>query len=1068
MNRNVLILFLFLSGIANTWAQTKIKIQLRDSVARSPIGKATVLDESGRAVSISADDGMLEIEKPSSKQTFIIKHIGYNDYSLTLGEEDKSREFTVWLSPKQVNIDEIAINTGYQTIPRERSTGAFSSVSNRQLQERIEPHILDRLEGIAPGVQFDRRQFGAPQLNIRGINKLSAGGTSPLIIVDNFPYEGDLANINPNDVESVNILKDAVATSIWGARAGNGVIVINLKKPHGNFTIDATANTSIKSKPDLSYHQAMSSEDFIFAERFLYDNGFYTPYLTSSNAKVFVFSPVVSLLHALQNEEISADEAETLIGSYKELDYRKDLEKYFYRNELNQQYTVSTSMSKENLGYRASLGYDNSMGPQRDQQGKRLSFLSSVYYEPLEKLRLELTTSYNNRTSKGSLTFPNYPLNPGGYKTELYPYAKLVDDNGSGLNIPYRYNAEYVDGVENNGLLNWQYSPYDDVDKGNSHTTIQYLSFTPRLQYSPFPGISFSTIYNYEQQFTRLRGHYMKESFFVRDMVNRYTDLSSGTPKQNVPYGDILNLTNSEMSSHKFRFQGNLDKTIKERHHISGLIGSEFTAILNTGNTERLYGYDPDKLTTTPVDYSSIFSMYDGLGAASTIPFLGGITERRTRFVSLYANGSYSYKNRYTFSFSARRDASNVFGVKANDQWNPLWSIGGAWTVTNESWFPDTHRINNLRLRVTHGHSGNSGGLVYADVIMGYLSADRYYGMPYGRILSPPNPDLKWEDVAQTNLALDFSLMNNRLNGNVDIYRKKVTDLVSDDPADPSIGFANVNRNVASIEGRGVDIQLNALVLDGKLKWRSTLFFSYNKDIVATYNGAKFQGINYASSGGRNISPIVDYVLYPVFSYRFEGLNSESGNPIGFYDGEKTENYADILRDSVENLNYHGSGLPLGHGSLSNSVGWKGLELSFTVSFKFSSYFMKPTVRYMSLIDNWSSHADFSKRWQNPGDEEMTTVPSFIYPGNTNRDNFYAYSSANVERGDLIRLQNIKLSYRLNTSDFKRRLGISSMTLYASMNNVGLLWSATNSGYDPDFTGLPTPRNFNVGINLNF
>jgi len=1057
-----------LLGIGSTLAQTKINIRLLDSIDKIPIAKATVLDESGKAVFISDDDGMLEIAEPADERKFMIKHIGYHDYDLTLGGEETSRQFSLLLSPKSFNIDEVAINTGYQTIPRDRSTGAFSSVSNRQLQERIEPNILDRLEGIAPGLQFDRRRSGTAQMNIRGINKLSSGGISPLIIVDNFPYEGNLANINPNDVESVNILKDAVATSIWGARAGNGVIVINLKKPQGNFTIDATANTSIKPRPDLAYHQTMSSEDFIIAERFLYDSGFYNPYLTSSNSKVFVFSPVVSLLHAVDNDEISANEAEALIENYKKQDYREDLKKYFYRNELSQQYSVSAAMSKGNLGYRSSLGYDNSAGSQRDQQGKRISFLSSAYFEPTEKVRLELTTSYNNRISKGSLAFPNYPINPGGYKTELYPYARLVDDDGNGLQIPYRYNMDYVAAAESKGLLDWTYSPYDDLDKSMSETTIQYLSFTPRLQYSPFPGVSFSTIYNYEQQFTRIRGLYTKESFYVRDMVNRYTDMSSGTPKHNLPYGDILNLTDGNMSSHKFRLQGNIDKTLKERHYISALMGSEFTAVLNTGSTDRLYGYDPNKLTVTPVDYRSIYPMYDGLGAASTIPFLAGITERRTRFISLYANGSYSYAKRYTLSFSARKDASNVFGVKANDQWNPLWSIGGAWTMTNEDWFPAKQLINNLRLRITHGHSGNSGGLVYTDVIMGFLSPERYYGMPYGRILSPPNPNLKWEDVAQTNFAIDFNLFNGRLNGNVDIYRKSTTDLVSNDPADPTIGFSNVDRNVASIKGRGVDVQLNGLIVDRNLKWRSTLFFTYNKDIVAKYNGAMFQGLNYASGGGKNISPIVDYVLYPVFSYRFEGLNPENGNPIGFYDGERTENYADILRDSVERLNYHGSGLPLVHGSFSNSVGWKGLELSFTVAFKFSSYFMKPTIRYMSLMDSWGTHADFSKRWQKPGDEAMTTVPSFIYPTNSNRDSFYAYSSANVERGDLLRLQNVKLSYTLHSKNFKQRIGINRMTVYASINNIGLLWAATDSGYDPDFSGIPTPRNFNMGINLHF
>src|SRR5690606_7990723 len=213
---------------------------------------------------------------------------------------------------------------------------------------------------------------------------------------------------------------------------------------------------------------------------------------------------------------------------------------------------------------------------------------------------------------------------------------------------------------------------------------------------------------------------------------------------------------------------------------------------------DRLYGYDPDKLTTMPVDYKSMFPIYDGLGSASTIPNQEGVSERRTRFVSLYANGSYSYANKYTVSFSARRDASNVFGVQANDRWNPLWSIGAAWSISNEPWFPTGDVVNNMRMRATYGHSGNSGGLIYTDVIMQYNSAERYYGMPYGRITSPPNPNLKCEDVAQAEVALDISLFNCRLNGSIEVYRMTVTDLISNDPIDTTVGFANVDRNVAS------------------------------------------------------------------------------------------------------------------------------------------------------------------------------------------------------------------------------------------------------------------------------
>ncbi|MCS3556792.1 MULTISPECIES: SusC/RagA family TonB-linked outer membrane protein [unclassified Sphingobacterium] len=1049
-------------------AQQKINIIVLDSLTQKPIAHVNIKNGLHETVGQTGENGSVLIPVEMARGNLQCSRVGYEPSIIAALSIDGREQIIIRLLPKSIEMEEVQVNTGYHFLPKERSTGAYSIVTEKQLQERIAPNILDRLEGIAPGLQFDKRS-GNSVMNIRGINSFGSGGIAPLIIVDNFPYTGEISNINPNDVESVNLLKDAAATSIWGARAGNGVLVINMKKPKARNELSFTANTSFTAKPDLRYLQEMSSTDFIAAERLLYDKGFYKPSLTGTNARLFVMSPVVTLLNQVDQKLITVAEAEEKIRSFEGLDYRDDYEKYFYRTGVNQQYNLSTGANMGALGYRVSASYDSNKGNMVGEKSERLTLTSSVKYEPNRMFRFELNSSYNNNGRMASLGVPNYPLNVGGGKASLYPYAQLADAHGNPLIIPYQYNAAFVDTVGGGRLLDWHYAPLTDISKSRSTMNNRYLSFSPTVQIRPMDGVMFALMYNYEHQANRIFGEYDVESFYVRNMVNRYTQIVGGIPRYNLPKGAIANVSNNILASHKFRIQGNVDKIIALDHQINALLGAEVTNNMTSGESRRLYGYDGIRLTQSPIDYLTRFPIYGGLASAATIPFTDGFSKGLNRFISAYMNVGYTYKSRYVLSFSTRRDASNYFGVNTNNRWKPLWSAGAAWNLQQEKWLENSDFVNALKLRMTYGHSGNSTGQVFTDVILQYATApDTYYGKQYARIISPPNTNLKWEDVAQLNVGVDFGFFRNRLSGSVDLYRKHTTDLISTDPIDPTVGFASINRNVASIKGRGIDLQLNALILNKGFKWNSSFFVSYTKDKVEKFKGNKYTGLNYASSGGRSISPIVGYVMYPVFSYRFKGLDPKNGNPLGFTADGPSDNYSQLLKDSVEQLVYHGSGLPLGHGAWTNSFSWKGVEFSWTLSFKFSSYFMKPTIRYMDLMNNWTTHADFANRWQHIGDELTTTVPSFSYPGNQNRDNFYSYSSANVEKGELLRIQNVRLGYTVQDQKMLERLRLKRATLYVTANNLGLLWSATKSGYDPDFTYLPNARTINCGINILF
>src|SRR5690606_17271322 len=279
-------------------------------------------------------------------------------------------------------------------------------------------------------------------------------------------------------------------------------------------------------------------------------------------------------------------------------------------------------------------------------------------------------------------------------------------------------------------------------------------------------------------------------------------------------------------------------------------------------------------------------------------------------------------------------------------------------------------------------------------------------------------------------------------------------------------GFNTAERNVGEIWTKGLDVELNGRFKTEAVEWHTAVGLSIAKNTVAKFYGNPAANSQYVSNAGNTLNPVLDRSLYPVFSCRFAGLDPATGDPMGVYMGAHSVDYSRLLNDSLQNLVYHGTALPPYYGFWRGNVSWKGFDFSFSISYKFGHYFQKETINYYSLFNSWNGHADYALRWQNPGDERHTTVPSMVYPVSSNRENFYARSEANIERADLVRLQDIRLAYAFGIGKHgKRPIGLSC---YLSANNVGLLWSATDSGIDPDYNGLPPQTTYSFGLNVNF
>lgn len=1012
-------------------------------------------------------DGSFLLKSVKTNATLLISSIGYDPKIVKVNGETTIaiKMDVVAQEMKEVTI----VNTGYQKLPKERSTGSYAFVDSALFNRFVSTEVLDRLDGTVPGILFDKRNPSESFIQIRGLYTLTETISSPLIVLDNFPYAGDINNINPNDVENITILKDAASTSIWGAKAGNGVIVITTKRGKLNqpFRLNIITNLTSISSPNLFDLPQMSSSDFIDVETMLFKNGYYNGMI--ARPKNFSITPVVDILNKLRKNEIDETTANAKINELRSLDLRNDFSKYFYQNGFNQQYALNLSGGSNMIAYYLSVGFDKNLSFNVGDKLKRMTANSSITITPIKRLQITIANSYikSNGYLNGFKSYPTFQIN--GSK-RIYPYAQLANVNGVPLSIADRYNSSYLDTAGNGKLLDWKYRPIEE--QRLSDNTSQNIDFITNLsaKYEILPDLNAEIIYRYENQTTQTDNYNSQESFFARNLINRFTQINGNDIVYNVPLGGILENRDRSLINQGLRGQLNFSKHFGE-HSISILAGSEFRETTIKIKGQRLFGFDKESLTNTNVDNVNRYPIYTG--GTDLIPSTSlGYQEYIDKLVSFYGNAAYVYKSKYTINLSARQDASNLFGVSIRNKWKPLWSAGISWNVSNESFF-NSNLLQFLNLRMTYGFSGNVNNSIAAvTTIRRQPAFFQSINIPFANINNVPNPELGWEKINTLNLGLDFSLKNRFLTGSIEYYVKKSSDVIADKLLDPTSGSPSLRVNSANMKGSGVDIQLNLRSPNkSEITWNSTLNFS-----LADYKVTKYliprNNKAYASSGG-SIFPIEGLNPFEVVSFKWGGLNPENGNPRGILNGKPTENYDSIFNfTTFDDQVKHGSALPRIFGNFLNTINWKGVSLSANITYRLGYYFRKPTISYYSLFQNNDGHSDFSKRWQQKGDELKTTIPSMVFPDLTSgqRDNFFEYSEVNVDKGDHVRLEDIRVSYLIN-SKLLKSTPIQSVQVYFLASNLNiLLWKANKWGIDPNFPGynLKPGKNISFGATLSF
>lgn len=1043
----------------STLCQNLITGRILDFSNSQPL-RNVVIKTTNSDVGTATDSlGHFSIAIKSYPAVLTITHLGYKTLQFPLNNTSLG-PLEIMMEEQKLELEEVVISTGYQQIGRERITGSYTYINKKLFNRRVTTDILSRLEDVVPGLVFNRRHGGS-NISIRGRNTINGDG-QPLIILDNFPFEGDLSSINPNDIANVTVLRDAAASSIWGARAGNGVIVITTQKGGYNRKPELTfnANISFSEKPNMYYQRQMSSSAYIDWEQFMFQKGYYNSFI--NNANKVAFTPAVELLFQNKAGHISDAELAQRLEAMKGYDVRKDMEKYLYQSGVSNQYSLSLNGGSAQNRYALALGYDKiqavTVGDKRD----RITFNANHSYVIMNN-RMELTTGvfYGSQTldrnSLGELMYTGTrSVQP------LYPYARLVSSDGIPLIVEKNHRLLYVEQTEELGLLNWKYNPLEELEIGDKTTRIQEIRLRADVNYKLLPSLKAEIFYQFQSSTSLIRDHYSLQSYFARNLINTYAQITED--KQliyPVPKGGILDQGHSMVAGNSIRGQLNFTKN-HIRGEFDGIIGSEVRDHDTESVNSRRYGYNDEYATSVQVNSVQYFPSFVNPNSKLLIPPNSTQTYLMDRYLSFYSNLAYNLDKKYVLTSSMRMDQSNLFGVKSNQKGVPLWSSGIGWIISSEKFMAKVP-FSFLRLRSTYGSSGNVNKSISAKTTASFSPTDFYSMLPYATIQNPPNPVLRWEKVKMLNFALDFEHSSGRLGGSVEYYRKRGTDLFAQIPYQPSTGISTFSGNVAETIGQGIDLAFNAKLTQGAIKWNIFNLFSYTSDKVTDYkviNSAR----SFAQSNETSGLALAGKPQYALYSFDFAGLNPTNGEPLGYLNGEISNQWSKIMQNTtVQQLRYHGPARPTVYGSLKNNLDWKRFTLSANISYRLGYYFRRSSVNYTYLWQGSPSHGDYENRWMQPGDEKVTSIPSDPGGSNADRTSFYLFSSALIDKADHVRFQDIQLTYTLKKTSTR---SLQNTQFYVYANNLGIIWKATKTSLDPDYpvSNFPPQRTLAIGV----
>ncbi|WP_256003516.1 SusC/RagA family TonB-linked outer membrane protein [Pedobacter deserti] len=1021
-----------------------------------PLPGASVFVKDYKLRTTTNDKGEFFLQNVDDKATLFIAYVGYEPVELTAARDLG----TVKMVPVSSSLNEVEIkfNTGYQEISRERAAGSFAKPDLKVMQNRTStPNILTRLEGLVPGLTTR----GPGGLLVRGQSSLPTGdnpltSTRPLIVIDGIEFEGNIEQVNQQDIEDITILKDATSASIWGAKAANGVIVITTKKgvASDRLSFNYDGYYAFQGRPDLDYVKRMNSQQFIALSRELFPQFLpnYPDWRTVN--RDFGNLPHLQIQYDRARNLISQAQADFKLDSLARLSNTGQIADLFVRNAGTLNQTLSVSGGGKVHTFYGSL---NHIGLQTDTLGQEFNQYKINLNNNLiinKRITASITADLTNTVTRNGNTYQP--------ERSIVPYQLFRDANGNPLNINYlgyHRNIPLPDSLraryQSRSRINLDYNPLLEQDRAYDSSNGVFARLVGGLKVNILKGLDFQGTYGYNLGNTNTREVRLQDNYAMRSQVVEFTQApnATATPVYNLPQIGGRLITGS-ISSRAWTLRNQLVFNRDwAKHQFTLMAGQQATSSTPVTATATYYGWDDQLQTSRPVNMAALGEGISGVSGFATLPNnVGGSEGRIARTTSYFANLGYTFDRKYTLNASWRIDESNLFGRDKSAQNRPVYSIGGKWALGSERFMETASWLDQLDIRLTYGITGNApfaGAASSYDILTAESNPNYVTGAGY-LLSSPANTKLTWEGTTVYNAGIDFSLFENWLSGSIDGYIKKTEDLIGELATSPFTGYDSVIGNYGNLDNKGIDIGINSTNISTEnFNWSTGLIFSYNKNkLTLLRQNAPVTGDELTLR-----ERMVDYPLHTLFIYNYGGLNAEGDPQVRLADGTVT---SEINVTRPEDILYAGTTQPVWSGGLQNSFQYKSFNLSASMIYS-GGYTITNNVNPAtneSILGNNTLPVEFLNRWKAPGDEQRTDIPRYVASGDlasARNIGYFNQSQRYALNGAYVKLRDITLSYSLPQT-LVRSIHAQGVSFRFQVNNL-LLWTANKNGIDPEFLG---------------
>lgn len=1100
--------------------QKTVSGTILDENGEPMIGASVIIKGTNRGVLTDAD-GQFSILVHKPDEMIAVSFVGYKTIEIPL--DKKTGYLRLTMEPAATMMNDVIV-TGYQNIKRESATGSYQLIKAEDMDKRYTGDITSNLEGKVPGLVFDPKSNSKDEdaLTIRGQGTFTAS-KSPLVVVDGLPIEGGMSTVNPYDVETITVLKDAAAASIYGARASNGVIVITSKKAKDQkFSIDFNADLQISEKMNYDNMNWASAAEIIELEKYnfnamLADN----PSTLDDNGnmidrgKAHSLSRVMRMLVENKRGNISDAEMNETLDRWSKNDYRKEFSDIYDRTHVSQQYNLALRINGDRLNSNIVVNWDQDNGGIKHYDNNTLSLKYLGDLKVAKWMDLSFSINVLNRRTT------SHYLGSYGDRNSFLAYDTMYNEDGSLARMEADiYPGEDVLKDPANELKDVTYNAAEEINNRYNESKYRYTNVRTNVMALfrlPVTGWTAQAQFQYEDIVSRSRQMYNGDSQMMRSIYNRYT-LKESTVEwvdtddllnwdfgswdgdfdhlykdpvtvnkitHKIPDGDALSVSTYESQYYTFRAQTRYARTFLDRHDIDLIAGFEYRQTHTSSETGGYYGYDRQTRSNQNmfVDWPFLNKPTTGIMGTEYTPYGAPIgfetNEVLHRYYSYYFTGNYVYDRRYSVSGSYRVDKADMFGTDPKFRGKPLWSIGGSWNAHNETFMHNLVWIDALKLRASYGLTGNIDNSV-SSYLTGRMDTNKF-GVLEGTLRTPPNDQLRWEKTATWNAGIDFAFFNYRIAGSLDFYSKKGSDILTNAELDPTTGWASQKINSAKMTNSGVELQIDAQIIPVKSRKDFGISLGFN----IGYNKNKVTDLRrYPTSASEflNMTYHKGYPLNSLFSIDYAGLVKKEDGAIFVGWRDKQGNVQTTSTSSatftMDDIIFSGSTTPKFSGSIIPEIKWNGFSLSAMMSF-YGGHYMRTdntawgayyagTAGYRATFGSGAISRDMLRYFQ--GDE----VPANGYMETKNGTNISIGRLRNtaVEHADYLKLRNIVLTYNFDRV-LCRKIGLNELRLRVQINNIAT-WARNGLGIDPEAYnltgGTPTakaPRSYTMSLSFN-